>query len=194
MCPLDRGRIRAGVFPDHRWRKVRAQLSSLWASPVTPAGGLLGILRSVKRGEDLRLPWCSDRPREVERHRSVVRQIVTDAASPGDDSRFDYTAYGLNDTEKDYSGMNFYAKCPYKFAGTWGYYDGAGRGSDQTADAMALCGHPSTPTSRQEPPQSPEDTNRAVHVLPGGRRRFLRSVLRRSRGFSAEGIDMGTQR
>jgi RHS repeat-associated protein len=70
-----------------------------------------------------------------------VRQIVTDAANPVDDSRFDYTAYGLDDTEKDYSGMNFYAKCPYKFAGTWGYYDGSGRGSDQTADAMVLCGH-----------------------------------------------------
>jgi RHS repeat-associated protein len=47
----------------------------------------------------------------------------------------------LNDAEKDYSGMNFNAKCPYKFAGAWGYYDGSGRGSDQTADAMVLCGH-----------------------------------------------------
>jgi RHS repeat-associated protein len=70
-----------------------------------------------------------------------VRQIVTDAANPVDDSRFDYTGYGLNDTEKDYSGLPFNAKCPYKFAGTWGYYDGSGRGSDQTADAMTLCGH-----------------------------------------------------
>jgi RHS repeat-associated protein len=66
---------------------------------------------------------------------------VDSNANPGDDSRFDYTAYGLNDTEKDYSGMNFNAKCPYKFAGAWGYYDGSGRGSDQTADAMTLCGH-----------------------------------------------------
>jgi RHS repeat-associated protein len=70
-----------------------------------------------------------------------VRQIVTDAANPVDDSRFDYTAYGLNDTEKDYSSMDFDAKCPYKFAGTWGYYDGSGRASDQTTDAMTLCGH-----------------------------------------------------
>jgi hypothetical protein len=44
---------------------------------------------------------------------------VTDAANPVDDSRFDYTGYGLNDTEKDYSGLPFNAKCPYKFAGTW---------------------------------------------------------------------------
>jgi RHS repeat-associated protein len=70
-----------------------------------------------------------------------VRQIVTDAANPAGDSRYDYTAYGLNDTEKDYSGLPFNAKCPYKFAGTWGYYDGSGRGSDQTADGMTLCGH-----------------------------------------------------
>jgi hypothetical protein len=102
---------------------------------------LVEIFHDTVGGTDSRFHLYSD-------YLGSIRQIVNDDSNPGSDSRFDYTAYGLNDTEKDYSGLPFNAKCPYKLAGTWGYYDGSGRGSTQSADGMTLCGHLSTPTSR----------------------------------------------
>jgi RHS repeat-associated protein len=94
---------------------------------------LVGIFYDTDGGTDLRFNTFHD-------YLGSVRQIVTDAANPVDDSRFDYTAYGLNDTEKDYSGLPFDAASPTKFAGAWAYYDGSGRSSDQGGGAMILCG------------------------------------------------------
>jgi hypothetical protein len=43
---------------------------------------------------------------------------LTGASDPLDDGRFDYTAYGLDNPEKDYPSMPLGAKCPCKSAGT----------------------------------------------------------------------------
>ena len=94
---------------------------------------LVEILRHPATGSDSRFNVFND-------YLGSVRQIVTSDTYPADDSRFDYTAFGLKDTEKDYSGLGFNAKSPSKFVGAQGYYDGSGRGSDQESDGLVLCG------------------------------------------------------